>query len=97
MRQLLRRWYYKTSIGSVKFFRLTLLQLSDSEIAGLIERFEAEIKDLKDEFFRISWYMRGGVTADQLFYLYSYEDRTIMNNIIKENIELTKKTGNNFL
>ena len=41
--------------------------------------------------------MRGGVTADQLFYLYSYEDRTIMNNIIKENIELTKKTGSNFL
>ena len=41
--------------------------------------------------------MRGGVTADQLFYLYSHDDRIIMNNIIKDNIELTKKTGNNFL
>lgn len=41
--------------------------------------------------------MRGGVTADQLFNLYSYDDRMIMNNIIKDNIELTKKTGNNFL
>jgi hypothetical protein len=62
-----------------------------------VNRYEAEIKDLKDEIFRISWYMRGGVQSDQLFYLYSYEDRTILNNIIKENIELTKKTGNNFL
>ena len=41
--------------------------------------------------------MRGGVQADQLFYLFSYEDRLIMSNIIKDNIELTKKTGNNFL
>lgn len=91
------RQHCKTNPGSIKFFRLVLLQLSDSEIESLVNRYEAEIKDLKDEFFRISWYMRGGVTADQLFYLYSYEDRTIMNNIIKENIELTKKTGNNFL
>ena len=63
----------------------------------MIERLEAETKDLKDEFFRISWYMRGGVKADELFYMYSYEDRNIMNNIIKENIDLTKKTGKNFL
>lgn len=41
--------------------------------------------------------MRGGVSAEQLFHFYSYEDRTIMNGIIKDNIELTKKTGNNFL
>ena len=89
--------YYQTNIGSNKFFRLILLQLSDSDIASVVDRYEAEIKELKDEFFRLSWYMRGGVTADQMFYLYGYEDRSIMNNIIKENIELTKKTGTNFL
>jgi hypothetical protein len=36
--------------------------------------------------------MRGGVNSTDLFYLYSYEDRKIMNDIIKENIETTKNT-----
>lgn len=51
---------------------------------------EVETKQLKDEFFRLSWYMRGGVSSQDLFHVYSYEDRKIMNEIIKENIEITK-------
>jgi hypothetical protein len=34
--------------------------------------------------------MRGGVSSQDLFHVYSYEDRTIMNDIIKDNIEATK-------
>jgi len=37
--------------------------------------------------------MRGGVTANDLFHIYSYEDRNIMNGIIKNIIELSKKSG----
>lgn len=37
--------------------------------------------------------MRGGVTARELFWDYSAEDRIILNDIIKENIELVNKTG----
>ena len=37
--------------------------------------------------------MRGGVTADELFYKYSIEDRIMLDKIIKENIETTNKTG----
>jgi hypothetical protein len=37
--------------------------------------------------------MRGGVSSQDLFHIYTFEDRQIMNNIIKENIELTKKSG----
>lgn len=37
--------------------------------------------------------MRGGVTSDQLFFTYSYEDRNIISSIVKENIEATKKSG----
>ncbi len=37
--------------------------------------------------------MRGGVNSQELFHIYSYEDRMIMNEIIKENIEATKKSG----
>jgi hypothetical protein len=41
--------------------------------------------------------MRGGVSSDQLFHAYSYEDRVIINEIIKDNIETTKKTGLNLI
>ena len=41
--------------------------------------------------------MRGGVTSHELFHVYGYEDRAIINGIIKDNIEATKKTGLNLI
>lgn len=37
--------------------------------------------------------MRGGVNSHDLFFVYSYEDRQIMSEIIKDNIESAKKSG----
>ena len=37
--------------------------------------------------------MRGGVTAHELFHIYSADDRMLMNELIKNNIENTKKSG----
>jgi len=54
---------------------------------------ELATKRIKDDIFTISWYMRGGVTAEDLFHVYSAEDRAILNDIIKNNIENTKKSG----
>jgi len=56
-----------------------------------------EAKEIKDEIYRLSWYMRGGVTSQELFHVYGYEDRAIINGIIKDNIEATKKTGLNLI
>jgi hypothetical protein len=53
---------------------------------------EAECSKIKEEIYRISWSMRGGVSSHDLFYLYSIEDRLIMNKIISENIEITNKS-----
>ena len=64
--------------------------MSNSDIEQYIKQIDGEAKQLKDEIFRISWYMRGGVTSYELFHVYSHEDRTIINNIIKDNIEATK-------
>lgn len=36
--------------------------------------------------------MRGGVTIDEGYNL-SYEDRSIISDIVKENLETTKKSG----
>jgi hypothetical protein len=64
--------------------------MSNSDIEDYINSIDGEAKQLKDEIFRISWYMRGGVSSHDLMHVYSHEDRTIMNNIIKDNIEATK-------
>lgn len=37
--------------------------------------------------------MRGGVTIDNLMFDLSIEDIKMMNSIIQNNIEITKKTG----
>jgi len=39
--------------------------------------------------------MRGGVTYEEAWFL-SYAARKHINNIIKENLEVTKKSGLNF-
>lgn len=72
---------------------MKLLKFSNSEIEGYVTYLEQEAKGIKDEIFRLSWYMRGGVSSQDLFHIYSYEDRVLMNEIIKENIEATKKSG----
>lgn len=71
--------------------------MSNSDIENYLNSLLADIKNIKDDIFRISWYMRGGVSSHELFHVYSKEDRDILDNIIKDNIELSKKTGMNFL
>jgi hypothetical protein len=66
--------------------------LPNSEIESYVKSFENIQKQIKDEIFRLSWHMRGGVSSQDLFHVYSYEDRQIINEIVKDNIETTKKT-----
>ena len=51
---------------------------------------ENEIKGIKEGLYRLSWYMRGGVSVHDLMYDTDLEDQEIMNNIVKQNIENTK-------
>ena len=53
---------------------------------------EEEIKQLRDELFKLTWYMRGGLSVEEAFYL-SFEDRNMIGGIVKENLETTKKSG----
>ena len=41
------------------------------------------------------WYMRGSMTMNEAFAL-GVEDRKIISDIVKENLETTKKTGQPF-
>ena len=62
------------------------------EILEEVKRMEGEQKQIKSELLKICWYMRGGVTIDEAYNL-SHEDKMLINDIVKENMETTKKSG----
>jgi hypothetical protein len=64
--------------------------LSDDEIKEYLVRLDKEVYKFKEELFRISWFMRGGVSVNDLLDRYSHEDLNILSEIIKENVENTK-------
>jgi len=53
---------------------------------------DKEVSNIRQEALRMSWYMRGGLTYDQAMAL-SYEERNLINDLIKEHLETTKKSG----
>lgn len=53
---------------------------------------EREAKQIKQEIFRICWSMRGGITLEQAMQL-GFQDRVAIADLIKENLETTKKSG----
>jgi len=56
---------------------------------------DSDIKNLKHELLKICWYMRGGVTYQEALNM-SIDERQIVGNIVKDNLETTKKTGRDF-
>ncbi len=70
-----------------------MISTSDSEILELSNSFETEVKQLKHNVYKLSWYMRGGVNAQELLCDTDLDDIEILNTIVKENIEFTKAAG----
>ena len=68
------------------------MSLDNSEIPKFLEDMETETKQLKHLLLRLCWYMRGGVTITEGFNL-SYEERSLITDIIQDNMEVTKKSG----
>jgi len=72
-----------------------VLTLTESDLLKYFKELENESKQIKHELFKICWYMRGGVTYQESLVM-SMEDRRIIADIIKENLETAKKTGQPF-
>lgn len=53
---------------------------------------EKEAKAYKDEALRICWYMRGSISYNEAMLLGNV-DRSIINKLIKENMDTTQKSG----
>jgi len=65
------------------------------EIQEIVKQMDGEQKELKNECYKLAWFMRGACSLDEALSL-AYEDREIIGNIIKENLETTKKSGQPF-
>lgn len=62
------------------------------DILKEVDNLEKQTKGFKEELYKVCWYMRGSISVKDVFDM-SFEDREILGNIIKENLETTKKSG----
>lgn len=70
---------------------MRLLSLSIEEIIKLSDKMEKEVKAIKEELFRMCWFMRGGMTLQEA-YQTDYLDRELITALIESNLETTTKT-----
>lgn len=68
------------------------MTLSNEEIVDLLEKMEKESKAMRDNVLRLCWYMRGAIDYSDGMML-SRVDQEIINKIIKDNLETTKKSN----
>ena len=67
------------------------MSLSLEEIQELSDKMEKQTKALKNQLYKLCWYMRGSLSFSESFDL-SLEDIEIISEIIKDNLDTTKKT-----
>ena len=85
-------WIYSAiHIESSRFFRVRLLHSSPEEIRKLLEGYEKDVEALKKGALTLSWYMRGGVSYEDVLNMSEFE-RSAIQEIIDGNLDVTKKT-----
>ena len=68
------------------------MALSNEDIVTLLDQMDKETKAMRDDVLRICWYMRGSISySDGMMLLRT--DQILINKIIKDNMETTKKSG----
>ena len=56
---------------------------------------DKEVKGLKEDMLKMVWFMRGGLAYSEIVNM-SGPERGYINDLIKENLETAKKTGQPF-
>lgn len=70
---------------------MRLLSLDSEGIKGLIKQMEDECAEIKRSALKMSWFMRGGVSYNDLMNMGITERQTI-SKIIEDNLDTTKKS-----
>lgn len=68
------------------------MTLTIPEIEEEIAKMERESKALKKDLFKLTWYMRGGLSFTEA-YMLDLQDREIISKIVEENLEVAKESG----
>lgn len=74
-----------------KFFRSQLQRLTFKQIEDLCDGYQKDCLKIREDCYKLAWSMRGAISLDQALMM-SYDDRNIISEIYKENLETTKKT-----
>jgi predicted RNA-binding protein Jag len=65
--------------------------LQPEQVKKLIDNYEQETESIKRSALQMSWYMRGGVSYEDILNMSSFERKQI-SDIIENNMEITKKS-----
>lgn len=68
------------------------MTLSNEEIVELINSLDKDSKAIRKDLLTMCWYMRGSITYEEAIML-NYEERQMISEIIKSNLETTEKSG----
>jgi hypothetical protein len=67
------------------------LIMSNSDIAKYVDQMEKESTEVREQCLKMSWYMRGGATYEDVLQM-SQTERQLVSDLIKENLETTNKS-----
>jgi hypothetical protein len=68
---------------------MRLLRMTGEDIQALIDGMEKEAAEIKKSALKFSWFMRGGMSYEDVLNT-SAEERELISNLIEENLETTK-------
>jgi hypothetical protein len=55
----------------------------------MVDRMDQEAKDIRQQSLKMSWYMRGGASYEDVLQM-SFQERDLVAGLIKDNLETTK-------
>jgi hypothetical protein len=67
------------------------LTMSTQDIENYVDQLEKESIDVREQCLKMSWYMRGGASYEDVLQM-SHTERTLVSALIKENLDTTNKS-----
>jgi len=58
----------------------------------MVDAMDKETRNIRLDVLKLCWYMRGGVTYEEAMQM-SQQERGVIDDIVKSNMETTKKSG----
>lgn len=68
------------------------MTLSTPEIIKKLEGIDQEARNLKKKLYELCWYMRGGLSIAEIMQI-AVSDISIIDELVNEHLDTTKKTG----